>query len=265
MEIELNKLVEHFSATLFQVRGVYRYNIPAGNNGVQKTAEYPGFIFPLSGCAEYRFNNTPYLVSVGTVVHGLAGSTMHKRVVGDTNWEFISVLYETYNEPAGLSMAKSHFSFTVGESLYLSDMLCQLHAASNRPGGFSSFQVETLFRRILEEFFLCSRKQSKHGSLELFEAVSDFIHAHYMDDLSVSFLSQQHRVNENRLFYVFQKYAGMSPRDYLRTYRLNRARDLLATSTLPINLIAEQTGYSDPLYFSRIFKKYFGASPSNFR
>ena len=178
LEIELNNLVEHFASTLFKVRGIYRYNIPAGNKGVQKSASYPGFIFPLSGCAEYKFNNTPYLVSEGTVVHGLAGATMHKRVVGCENWEYISVLYETFNEPSKLNLARSHFSLTMRQSPQLLDLLHQLHVVSNRPGAFPEFQVETLFRRVLEEVFLCARNQTKHDAFELFETVADYIHTH---------------------------------------------------------------------------------------
>lgn len=85
MVIELNNLVEHFATTPFHVRGVYRYNISAGNQGTQKAAPYSGFIFPLSGCAEYQFNDTPYFVSPSTVVHGLANTTMRKRIVGKQN------------------------------------------------------------------------------------------------------------------------------------------------------------------------------------
>ncbi|PWJ51845.1 helix-turn-helix transcriptional regulator [Faecalicatena contorta] len=263
--MELNNIVRHYATTLFQLRGVYRYHISAENYGIQKTAPYPGFIFPLSGCAEYQFNGTPYLIRPGTVVHGLASSTMRKRVVGKQDWEYISVLYETYKEPPGIQLAKTHFSLSPGQSPRLYDLLHQLYAVFSLPGSLSAFQAETLFRGVLEETFLCARQQTKHGAQELFESVSEYIHTHYMDELTVSLLAQQNGVNENRLFYVFQKYAGMGPGDYLRSYRLNRAKDLLVTSSIPIGIIAAQTGYPDALYFSRIFKKHFGVSPSKFR
>lgn len=265
MTLGLNDLVKHYALTLLQVRGVYRYSIPAGSHGEQKTAPYPGFVFPLAGSAEYHFDDTPYPIGSGTVIHGPADSTMRKRVVGDRSWEFVSVLYETYNEPRGIKLAKTHFSLSTGQSPCLHDLLHQIHSTSDRPGMLSVFQVDTLFRRVLEETFLCARKQTRYGAQELFEAVSEYIHAHYMDDLTVSSLAHQNGVNENRLFYVFQKYAGMGPGDYIRAYRLNRARDLLVTSSLPVGTIAAQTGYPDPLYFSRVFKKYFGVSPSKFR
>ncbi len=264
MAIEFNKIVEHFASTLFQIRGVYRYKISSGSKGTQKTAPYPGFIFPLSGCAEYQFNNTPYLIKPGVVLHGLSNATMRKCVIGDEDWEFISILYETYNEPAPIKLANTHFSLTVGQSVQLYDLLHRLYAISKRPGGLPAFQVETLYRQVLEETFLCARNQTKYGAQELFDSVSEYIHTHYRDNLTVRSLAEQHGVNENRLFYIFQKYAGMGPADYLRTYRLNRAKDLLVTTASPIGEIAEQIGYPDALYFSRIFKKHFGVPPSKF-
>lgn len=265
LAIELNRLVEHFASTLFQVRGVYRYTILAGQRGTQKAAPYPGFIFPISGCAEYHFNDTPCLAAPGTVVHGLADSIIQKRVVGKQKWEFISVLYETYNEPDSFVLAKSHFSLEVGQNPPFYDLLNQLDYCYNRPGALAAFQTETLFRRVLEEVFLCVRNQTKFGAQELFESVSDYIHTHYMDELSVKNLAEQSGVNENRLFYVFQKYASMGPGDYLRTYRLNRARNLLVTTPLSVGVVAAQVGYPDALYFSRTFKKHFGVAPSAFR
>jgi len=262
---DINSLAEHLAATLFRVKGVYKYTIPAGQQGMQKSAPYPGFIFPLSGCAEYHFNNTPYLIKPGTVIHGSAETSMHKRVVGAKKWQFISILYETYNEPEVMRLAKEHFDLKVGQSIHISDLLDQIWTAYKQPGAIPAFQVETLFRRILEETFLCVRNQIQYGARELFETVSEYIHTHYMEALSVSGLASRSGVNENRLFYVFQKFSGIGPGDYLRTYRLNRARELLVTTTMTVALIAEQVGYPDALNFSRIFKKYYGMSPNRFR
>jgi len=265
MKIEVNNLAAHLAATPFQVKGVYKYTIPPGQQGKQKTAPYPGFIFPISGRAEYQFNNTPYLTEPGIVVHGSANTIIHKRVVGKEEWKFVSILYETCKEPGDMRLADSHFELRIGSCPLLYELLNQIWSASKRPGAIPVFQVETLFHRILEQTFLSVRNQVQYGAQELFETVSEYIHGHYMEALSVSTLAQQRGVNENRLFYVFQKYSGMGPGDYLRAYRLNRARELLVTTCIPVGLIAEQVGYPDALYFSRIFKKYFGMSPNKFR
>lgn len=64
---------------------------------------------------------------------------------------------------------------------------------------------------------------------------------------------------------LFEAETGMAPHDYLQTLRLSHAKKLLANSSRPINDICYLCGYSDPYYFSRIFKKYCGVSPSLWR
>ncbi|HBE84787.1 MAG TPA: hypothetical protein DDW53_03775 [Lachnoclostridium sp.] len=51
---------------------------------------------------------------------------------------------------------------------------------------------------------MCARNQTRYGAQELFESVSEYIHTHYMDGLSVNSLARQNEVNENRLFLFFK-------------------------------------------------------------
>jgi len=46
---------------------------------------------------------------------------------------------------------------------------------------------------------------------------------------------------------------------------MHRAKQLLKSTREPVQFIAYSVGFSDPLYFSKAFKKYFGFSPSSFR
>ncbi|SHI14664.1 AraC-type DNA-binding protein [Sporobacter termitidis DSM 10068] len=266
MDLELNRLIGHFAHTSFRVRGVYHYAIDPGTAGWQKSAPFPGFIFPLGGQAEFRFDGTPYLAGVGSVIHGGADMDLDKRVVGSTKWEYISVLYDVPGpEPEDIRLTDVHFELTVGQSPHLTELLWRLWKTFNQPGALPAFQTETLFRRTLEEIFVRARGQTNGGARALFEQVSSYIHEHYTDALTVRGLAAQSGVNENRLFYVFSRFAGMGPGEYLTAYRLNRAKELLITGDAPIGAVAKSTGYPDALYFSRIFKKRFGAPPSTLR
>lgn len=266
MEIELNKLVEHFANTSFRVQGVYRYAIEPGTTGWQKSTPFPGFIFPLRGQAQFHFNGTPYLAGVGNVIHGGADMSLDKRVVGNTKWEYISVLYDVHApEPECIDLPDVHFELAVGQSPRLTELLWRLWKTFNQPGALPAFQTETLFRCALEEAFVCARNRTNGSAQALFEQVSSYMHEHYMDTLTMRGLAEQNGVNENRLFYVFSKYAGMGPGDYLMAYRLNRAKELLITGNAPIGEVAKSVGYPDPLYFSRLFKNRFGFPPSRLR
>ena len=66
------------------------------------------------------------------------------------------------------------------------------------------------------------------------------------------------------LFYVrLKSYTGQSPQDFVRIIRLERAAALLRSGR-SVTDAATLTGFDNPKYFSTVFKKYFGASPSKY-
>ncbi len=266
MKIDINKLAEHFARTPFQVETVFCEVHNPGDAGWQMSSPFPGFVFPLSGKAEFLFDGTPYLLKAGTVVHGGANMRLDKRVVGKSKWEYILVLYKIVApEPEDMTLSQEHFELQVGESLRLMELLRHLYQASSQPGGIASFRVETLFRNVLEEMFICARNQTNGGAQALFEQATEYIHEYYMEPLTLTRLAGQNNVSNNRLVYVFRKYAGMGPGDYILQYRLNRAKELLPGSDAPLRELVQSVGFSDPFHFSKLFKKYFGVSPSEYR
>ena len=69
---------------------------------------------------------------------------------------------------------------------------------------------------------------------------------------------------------LFKKETGLTPHEYLTAVRMERAAKLILSgvsnrySAYTVGQIAEACGYSEPLYFSRVFKKYFGVSPTEY-
>ena len=56
-----------------------------------------------------------------------------------------------------------------------------------------------------------------------------------------------------------------SPKNYILEMRVKRAAELLENTDLPMQKVGEEVGFSDQNYFSRIFKKYKGRTPSSYR
>ena len=64
---------------------------------------------------------------------------------------------------------------------------------------------------------------------------------------------------------IFRKHAGVSPQEYLLQCRFKNGCRLLTETDYPVQRIAEQVGYEDPLAFSKAFKKIYKMSPTAYR
>jgi len=92
-----------------------------------------------------------------------------------------------------------------------------------------------------------------------------YINNHYTDKLSISKLAAMANLSERRFRQLFQEVYEMSPSEFILALRLNYACQLLRDSGQSVAEIAEVCGYTDPLYFSRLFRKKMGVSPLAYR
>jgi len=88
---------------------------------------------------------------------------------------------------------------------------------------------------------------------------------HLEEPLRVSALARMAGLSQAYFGQLFKAQAGCSPREYLHLLRIHRARQLLQKTNLTIKEIAARIGYQDPFHFSRQFKAFQGASPSDYR
>eukprot|EP00831_Metopus_contortus_P040591 TRINITY_DN3180_c0_g1_i1.p1 TRINITY_DN3180_c0_g1~~TRINITY_DN3180_c0_g1_i1.p1 ORF type:complete len:413 (-),score=33.46 TRINITY_DN3180_c0_g1_i1:239-1477(-) len=84
-------------------------------------------------------------------------------------------------------------------------------------------------------------------------------------DLSVSELADMLGVHRTTLNRVFNEATGMTPGDYLQSYRIQEALSLLKGTDMRVGEIVEKTGFSDANYFSKAVRKFTGYSPGEFR
>ena len=86
-----------------------------------------------------------------------------------------------------------------------------------------------------------------------------------LNTITIEKLCQTCGLSVGRFSHIFKKVTGMAPHEYICHMRINRAKELLVNTDLPIGLISKELGYSEQNYFSRIFKKMTGISPTDYR
>ncbi|MDO4563970.1 MAG: AraC family transcriptional regulator [Clostridia bacterium] len=119
----------------------------------------------------------------------------------------------------------------------------------------------------LAQAFAClieKRGLARHKS-ELFAELSRYIDDHLSDDLSAQSLISTFYFSQSVLSKTVKRESGMPLRMYIQSRRLEAARVLLMGNSMPVMQAAVQCGISDFNYFSRIFKRRFGISPSELK
>ena len=89
------------------------------------------------------------------------------------------------------------------------------------------------------------------------------IHRHYPEKLDVERLANTARMSVSAFHRAFKEVTSDSPMQYLKKFRLARARDFIVQEKMKAYIAADKVGYESPSQFSREFKRYFGQSPTD--
>lgn len=97
----------------------------------------------------------------------------------------------------------------------------------------------------------------------IFRSLSYF-HNYIHKPITVAKLAEIEHFSPSRYRTVFRRCMGMSPSEYMTQMRMRRACELLVMADMSVREVAEACGYSDQLYFSRVFRAHFGVAPSKY-
>ena len=92
-----------------------------------------------------------------------------------------------------------------------------------------------------------------------------YIEHNYMNDISVESIAESSGLNRSYFGKIFKESVGKSPQEFLISYRMIKAAELLRRTRYSINEIGCAVGYPNQLHFSRAFKSVYGVSPRNWR
>lgn len=131
---------------------------------------------------------------------------------------------------------------------------------------------EELLAMYLRQIFVEVRRSGETENVVRESAVQEemsraleYFHRHYMEDISIAGYAQSRGMSVSWFLRCFKNHTHRSPMQYITALRINQAINLLMNTSCNITQIAAMVGYENPLYFSRIFRKTKGVSPSQYR
>lgn len=125
----------------------------------------------------------------------------------------------------------------------------------------SASVIDILFKDIKDNA-LARQKQSTE---EYFQAIKRYIQVHMAEALNLQTVSREMGISQTYLSRLFRKYENSSFNNYLTSLRMEKAKELLLNDDkIFVKDVAEQVGYKDQFYFSRIFYSYTGVRPSEY-
>ncbi|MDO5337447.1 MAG: response regulator [Eubacteriales bacterium] len=91
------------------------------------------------------------------------------------------------------------------------------------------------------------------------------IKEHYTENITLVALAEKYGFSVGYVSSLLKDELGLSFSEYITAKRIQKAKELLADFRLSIDMVAEQSGYNDYFYFTKVFKKVVGISPSKYR
>lgn len=131
---------------------------------------------------------------------------------------------------------------------------------------FETWQVAFAYLNELTKIiFALSQDSLPDSAQKLVSSIKDYVHSHLSSNLTLAALSDVVNYNSAYVSRVFKQTSGINLSSYITTCRVNAAKELLQTTQDSISSIAEKVGFDTSQYFSMVFQKQVGLSPSKFR
>ena len=179
-------------------------------------------------------------------------------------WSFISIIFTMdVNEEA-----QSYFDRTCMRWKNVGDVIrsrffeaCHAWTGKN---ALYKVKCKNLVSEILYELIQADLPYHQMPHIKKLEAARSYIQENFRTEISVEALAEQHEFSPSYFRRLFRAAYGASPMQYIMNLRINYARDLLMTGELNVTEVSRLCGFDDIYYFSTVFKKKTGTTPTQF-
>lgn len=228
-------------------------------------------VYVLEGIAHYsKFQESAYVGKDNLIVSDCNGKMSFSRAT--PHWKF-------FYAAVGGTHAKFYYdAIRTGKNVIhagraansLTLAFTDLCALSGPEDVYSDMHACYLVHQILHELLQITREASGGRPIaparqRVVDHTRKYIEEHYREELTIELICQQMSFSKFYLCKLFKERTGQTLHQYLTSCRINKSREYLTGSKLPIHAIAQEVGFKNTLAYSRAFKQYMNMTPSEYR
>lgn len=253
----------HFGDLQFYYSGVREHSM--NHHYGPRSANHYLLNYVYEGTADFWCQGRKSVVSAGTFYVMFPNTDMHYQTRKDTAWSIQWVVVDGKQVETFLSeleITPENPFLRVADTARLRATFDSIFEHTQ----IDTFRDKMLCFSYLYQMFaqLLEQKQSS-GRPRVIHQAEEYIRLHLTENLTISQIASRFYLNSNYFAKLFKAEVGVTPLYYINQKRIEKGKYLLEHTQFSIGEISGETGFSDELYFSRVFKKYAGMSPLAYR
>ena len=235
-------------------------------------AQKPHYLihFVLSGQGKFSIRSKDYFLEPGYGFLIPPEELVFYQADEENPWTYVWVGFSGVTaqdtvKTMGLSLNNPIFMSDRGEELYQAVKDMMEHNTYGIANDLRRNGQLQLFLSIIAESVPIEKKSETDAADNYVRRAVEFIQGNYCNPIKVTDVADYVCINRSYLYTLFRTGVGMSPQQFLTTFRITKAAELLQLTEHPVESIALSCGYTDPLVFTKAFKQMKGVSPSVWR
>lgn len=261
-DIQLN--YSKVDITIREITGIFHKSRPANFSFRQNEHNCHRLAFIISGSADYDFGDKKLTVGKNDLIFLNKGRSYTVTVTEDGPWEHIVISFDLWNN-GKTDTLPFKFINKLSHPKQFEEIFEKAHRIYNGGGIASNIEMKSLTYHIIsmlleekeEQFF----KKSKYKGIK---AAAEHIESNYKEKISVEDLAEISGYSISHFSRLFKEFYATAPVEYINSVRIERAKSMLKTEMFTLSEIAEECGFSNVYYFSRIFKQTVGVTPKKY-
>lgn len=224
-------------------------------------------IYIINGCGYYRLDNIEHKISAGHMILYSPGQWQDYSYDHNDTPELFWIHFTGYAMDQLIEQLDLNdtFYYTGIHTKYIDLFNEIIHEMQVKKPLYDKYCLH-LFLNILSELaWSIHYDRSNSFKDDFLESTLHYMHKHYQSNHTVDFYAKKVNLSVYQFIHKFTKITGISPMRYIEKIRIDKSKELLAASSLTITEISDIVGYNNSFYFSRVFKKNTGMTPTIYR